>query len=881
MQNNPQDTLVMENSRSLVLALLQREIGRLAGVFMVLCGLCAFFAVASWNVADPSLSHATDNPVTNWLGFFGASLSDLLMQFFGLAAYAIILPLISLGIRMAMANPVGSFRKNLVMAAGSVALFTVFFGIFNAPITWPLPVGLGGVIGDMFISIPAAIFGSLNSAFLTIMIAIVLLVPATMLMFALLGLPAMPSAEGEGIIAMIGASAGAVAHWWYMRRAKMRHQLQKSQALMASKRKMAEFDLHETGLEDTEPVQARDFYDETLSNAPTDTIMPEAPWDEAAQNYVPSDREPTFSTPEVFEAPLHDIDDDMTDLPDPAGMRRVVQPQTAPPVAPTASADTQIARVQPRVEPTAPAPAQGSRIRREAQPAFLKASDFELPELHMLSEPKSVERHPSLSDEALEENARLLESVLEDFGVRGEIIHVRPGPVVTLYELEPAPGIKSSRVIGLADDIARSMSAIAARVAVVPGRNAIGIELPNPTRETVYLRELLASRDYENSKAKLGLALGKTINGDSVIADLAKMPHLLVAGTTGSGKSVAINTMILSLLYKWTPQDCRLIMIDPKMLELSVYDGIPHLLTPVVTDPKKAVVALKWTVREMEDRYRRMSKLGVRNIDGFNSRVAQAEAKGEQISRTVQTGFDRDTGEAIYETEALAFEKMPYIVVIIDEMADLMMVAGKDIEGAVQRLAQMARAAGIHVVMATQRPSVDVITGTIKANFPTRISFQVTSKIDSRTILGEQGAEQLLGMGDMLYMAGGGKTQRVHGPFVSDDEVEQVVAHLKMQGVPEYLDAITEDEEEEEGEAGGSGASGTSNLANSDDPYDQAVAVVLRDRKASTSYVQRRLGIGYNRAASIIERMEDEGLIGPANHAGKREILVPDPEETL
>jgi S-DNA-T family DNA segregation ATPase FtsK/SpoIIIE len=422
------------------------------------------------------------------------------------------------------------------------------------------------------------------------------------------------------------------------------------------------------------------------------------------------------------------------------------------------------------------------------------------------------------------------------------------------------------------------MSAIAARVAVVPGRNAIGIELPNARRETVYLREILASRDFETSKAKLALALGKTINGEAVIVDIAKMPHVLVAGTTGSGKSVAINTMILSLLYRMTPEQCRLIMIDPKMLELSVYDGIPHLLTPVVTDPKKAVVALKWTVREMEDRYRKMSKVGVRNIDGFNARVAAADKKGEQITRTVQTGFDRQTGEAIYETEHLDLEPMPYIVVIIDEMADLMMVAGKDIEGAVQRLAQMARAAGIHVIMATQRPSVDVITGTIKANFPTRISFQVTSKIDSRTILGEQGAEQLLGMGDMLYMAGGGRIQRVHGPFVSDDEVEKVVGHLKLQGVPQYLDAITEDDEEDD-EPSGKGGAGGGNFEDSDDPYDQAVAVVLRDGKASTSYIQRRLGIGYNRAASIIERMEQEGIVGPANHAGKREILVPTEED--
>jgi len=420
------------------------------------------------------------------------------------------------------------------------------------------------------------------------------------------------------------------------------------------------------------------------------------------------------------------------------------------------------------------------------------------------------------------------------------------------------------------------MSAIACRVAVIPGKNAIGIELPNARRETVYLRELLASEDFQNTKARLAFCLGKTIGGEPVIADLARMPHLLVAGTTGSGKSVSINTMILSLLYRLTPKECRLIMIDPKMLELSTYDGIPHLLTPVVTDPKQAVIALKWTVREMEDRYRKMSKLGVRNIDGYNVRLAQAAQKRETLTRTVQTGFDPHTGEAIYEQEELSLEAMPYIVVIIDEMADLMMVAGKEIEGAVQRLAQMARAAGIHVVMATQRPSVDVITGTIKANFPTRVSFQVTSKIDSRTILGEQGAEQLLGQGDMLYMVGGGRIQRVHGPFVTDHEVEEVVSHLKAQGTPEYLHSITVDDSEVDAENFEEANAGNDESA---DLYDRAVAIVLRDRKVSTSYIQRRLTIGYNRAASIIERMEKEGVVGPANHAGKRDILVGDDEE--
>jgi S-DNA-T family DNA segregation ATPase FtsK/SpoIIIE len=525
------------------------------------------------------------------------------------------------------------------------------------------------------------------------------------------------------------------------------------------------------------------------------------------------------------------------------------------------------------VAPPPPPVKESKRAAREAQPSLLGHDSFELPPLALLTEAKKSAAG-KLSADALEQNARLLEGVLDDFGVKGEIINVRPGPVVTLYELEPAPGIKSARVIGLADDIARSMSAISARVAVVQGRNAIGVELPNQRRETVFLRELVASEDFEKTKHKLAIALGKTIGGEPVIVDLARMPHLLVAGTTGSGKSVAINTFILSLLYRLKPEQCRLIMVDPKMLELSVYDGIPHLLTPVVTDPKKAVVALKWAVREMEDRYKKMSKVGVRNIDGFNARVAEAQAKGEIITRTVQTGFDRETGEAVYEHEEMDLSTLPYIVVIVDEMADLMMVAGKDIEGAIQRLAQMARAAGIHLIMATQRPSVDVITGTIKANFPTRISFQVTSKIDSRTILGEQGAEQLLGQGDMLYMAGGGRISRVHGPFVSDNEVEKIVAHLKSQGHPEYLEAITDDDDVATDGDGPAPSPGSMDAEETGDLYDRAVAIVLRDGKCSTSYIQRRLSVGYNKAASLVERMEKEGVVGPANHAGKREILV-------
>jgi S-DNA-T family DNA segregation ATPase FtsK/SpoIIIE len=492
------------------------------------------------------------------------------------------------------------------------------------------------------------------------------------------------------------------------------------------------------------------------------------------------------------------------------------------------------------------------------------SGDYHLPPIDLLDVQKQ-KQSATVSQDVLAESAKQLENVLEEFGVKGEIVNVRPGPVVTMFELKPAPGIKTSRVIGLADDIARSMSALSTRIAVIPGQNVIGIELPNKHRQTVYMRDMLISSDFQQTKASLPLILGKDIGGQPIVADLTRMPHLLVAGTTGSGKSVSINTMILSLLFKFSPEQCKFIMVDPKMLELSVYDDIPHLLAPVVTDSKKAIVALKWAVREMENRYRAMSKLGVRNIDNFNLRLKQAKESGEILIRRIQTGFDPDTGRPIFENQTLDFEVLPYIVVVVDEMADLMLVAGKEIEAAVQRLAQMARAAGIHLIMATQRPSVDVITGTIKANFPTRISFQVTSKIDSRTILGEQGAEQLLGQGDMLYMAGGGRIGRVHGPFITDGEVERIVHFLKSQGEPNYVEAVTEDDEN---------PSLLDDVkSEGDDLYRQAVELVLREGKASTSFVQRHLQLGYNRAARLIEQMEKEGIVSPANHVGKREIL--------
>ncbi len=493
---------------------------------------------------------------------------------------------------------------------------------------------------------------------------------------------------------------------------------------------------------------------------------------------------------------------------------------------------------------------------------------YELPTIDLLGKYNNQSIEPE-SETALREKAEHLLEVLRDFGVKGEVVGISQGPVVTLYELEPSAGTKSSRVIGLSDDIARSLSAISTRISVIPGRNALGVELPNKKREFFSLRDLIETHEYKNPSFSLPIILGKDLGGKPAVVDLAKMPHLLVAGTTGSGKSVAINAMIISLLYKHSPESCKFIMIDPKMLELSVYDGIPHLLTPVVTEPGKAVVALKWAVKEMENRYRLMSNLGVRNIAGYNEKISQAAEKGQQLERTVQTGFDPDSGKPIYESMPIAMEKLPFIVIIVDEMADLMLVAGKDIESSIQRLAQMARAAGIHLIMATQRPSVDVITGVIKANFPSRISFKVTSKIDSRTILGEQGAEQLLGMGDMLYMGSNSKIARFHGPFVDDREVENITQFLKSQGTPEYINEVTTDPEAEDFDIDIDGE-------DDDSLYRQAVAIIKRDKKVSTSYIQRCLRIGYNRAALIIERMESEGVVSPPNHSGKREILVSD-----
>ncbi|MCB9959342.1 MAG: DNA translocase FtsK 4TM domain-containing protein [Rhodospirillaceae bacterium] len=805
---------------------LRARVQEVAGLSLVALGAALVVALASYTPTDPSWNVAEmEGPVANLLGPIGSYPADLLVQTIGGAAVVLAVVPLVWGAGLLRHRPLGQVWLRLLGLALATPLLAAGLNAVAAPASWDLQTHLGGVVGPMLV-------GAIGES---VMLA---------------GGPTsygwvQPGALVLGGLMLLVALGLTPAEWLRIGRRTWRFLKSCWRTLRLAWRWTVwgwQVSVGRLAALAWERWQARRRGNPFAEDAAFEHHDRADRHDQHHQR-----REPVFAAGD-----------------------RAAAPPTAPPTASPAS------RMPPRPSPlssvtvTPPAPQKTADVRQASLALGAPDGDYLLPPLELLHRPAGNASTEEMDEEALRHNAGLLHSVLGDFGVRGEIVHVSPGPVVTLYELEPAPGTKSSRVIGLSDDVARSMSAVSVRVAVVPGRNAIGIELPNPVREIVYLRDLLSSDPYGKHSGKLPLVLGKDIGGNPILADLARMPHLLVAGTTGSGKSVAINVMILSLLYRMSPDKVRLILVDPKMLELSVYEGIPHLLAPVVTDPKKAVVALKWAVREMEDRYRAMSKLGVRNIEGYNQRLRDARARGETLMRKVQTGFDPDTGRPIYEDQPLDLTELPYIVVVVDEMADLMLVAGKDIEAAIQRLAQMARAAGIHLIMATQRPSVDVITGTIKANFPTRISFQVTSKIDSRTILGEGGAENLLGQGDMLYMAGGGRITRVHGPFVRDEEVEEVVHFLKSQGVPAYNDAILEDDFEPGGDADGGLDGGDSG----DQLYDQAVALVAREGKASTSFIQRHLQIGYNRAARIIEKMETEGVVSQANHVGKREVLV-------
>jgi S-DNA-T family DNA segregation ATPase FtsK/SpoIIIE len=903
---------------------LRRRLMELMGLALAALGVMLLMAIFTFSNADPSLNHATGNPPNNLLGLPGAYVSDVLLQTFGLAIVLVPIAMITWGVRLVRTHHLGFFSLRLSLLLLALLMMSVAC------------IGLGDVGGAATHAGPGGLVGlALIGRFREFVLShssggsLALIEPGCAALAFIAMAPALGMNRTDLPLIFRILRAPFLGGIWLMRAAVglwrgRPDPLDEYSEPPAPEMGYAEIP-GEIDASQYDPAHFEQIPENGTALPPRDSLMVDAP-------HSPIER-PAPAIPPA-PTPLHPAPPPAVDPASPEslvertlfdrlaggfriepilGRLRAAVPPTAagagpahpePPTevvrfAPTPAvaeeeagaeeegddnpfAPDAVAAEQPaspgapgvKIVPRRSAAAQGKRAARAGQRELdLGGGEYELPPLDILSLPARASAETKIDESALEQNARLLETVLEDFGVKGQIVKVRPGPVVTLYELEPAPGTKSSRVIGLADDIARSMSAVSARVATVPGRNVIGIELPNARREMVFLRELLSTRHYEDNRLNLPLALGKDIGGDPVIADLARMPHLLIGGTTGSGKSVAVNTMILSLLYRLPPDRCRFIMIDPKMLELSVYQDIPHLLTPVVTEPRKAIVALKWVVREMEDRYRAMSSLGVRNIAGYNERLTEARRKGQALTRKVQTGIDPETRRPTFEEEEIDLTPLSFIVVIIDEMADLMLVAGKEIEAAVQRLAQMARAAGIHVVMATQRPSVDVITGTIKANFPTRISFQVTSKIDSRTILGEQGGEQLLGQGDMLYMAGGGKIARVHGPFVSDSEVEEVVRHLRAQGMPAYVDSVTDDPE---GEDGGPGFPGENEDGESDQLYDQAIALVARERKCSTSFIQRYLQIGYNRAARIVERMEREGVVSAANHVGKREVLARD-----
>ena len=785
----------------------------LGGIFMLLSLISYDSADPSWNTAS---SAQETNDIANWMGASGAGIADLIVQTLGAAGFAISLIITLWGIRLFNRQPLKPFWLRVITLLGGTLLAAMAFAQIPSG-DWSPQAYLGGTLGTMIIDNLGA-SGQNISPYLGY--------KALAIVSSILALPLLVFAASMSRKEMAIISQNTV------------FLIKSITALLIS------FGVH--------------FY-HWVAHFNDSSYKPQ-PF-KALQNTL---QQQAKTAPKITNT--HDTENETTVA--------ATTPQTRTPEPAPKENAVSIPVVKPEQRKTT----KPSTPDSQQHFSLAEGEEWEFPPLTLLDQPPEGHMEAQLDENALRKNAELLQNVLADFNVEGEITSIHPGPVVTLYELEPAPGVKSAKVISLADDIARSMSAISVRVAVVPGRNVIGIELPNKNRQIVYMRELIASRMFEKTSANLPLILGKDIGGQPILADLAKMPHLLVAGTTGSGKSVAVNTMILSILYSLSPEQCRFIMIDPKMLELSVYDDIPHLLSPVVTEPGKAVVALKWTVNEMEERYRAMSKLGVRNIEGYNARIREAKKKGETIMNKVQTGFDAE-GQPTFADREMDLKELPYIVVVVDEFADLMLVAGKDVESAIQRLAQMARAAGIHLIMATQRPSVDVITGVIKANFPTRISFQVTSKVDSRTILGEGGAEQLLGMGDMLYMAPGGRITRVHGPFVSDSNVETVVADLKAKASPAYVQSVTDEDGIEGSEvmnamfSGGTAGSGGSDV---DELYDEAVAIVAREGRASTSFIQRCLQIGYNRAARIIEEMEKQGVVSKANATGKREVLVGD-----
>ncbi|MFV0296664.1 MAG: DNA translocase FtsK 4TM domain-containing protein [Hyphomicrobiaceae bacterium] len=799
-----------------------RLIGFISRASGLVCGLLAaagWLALLTWSAADPSLTHATAGHTRNLLGPIGAIFSDLLLQSLGFASVLVFLGLAFASGELLIKRRLSRAKVRSVLLVGAIIVLAGALSSLPTPMSWRINHGLGGALGDIVFNLSAG----LMSAVLPGRGGAV----AGLLMFA-------------GGMCLLSAALDMSRERWILM----------TQSSLLSARQAPDLAM---------PPHVHRPHDDDLPDLDGPRMEPHLGSHEPAFT-PPPERPPVAHTPmPPAQAPAergrHATFDEETEAAS-VSMSRRFAPQTPP----------------EQVEPPKPVANTGSLLGG-LNPFRGTRAEYRPPSLNLLNRIPAARPGPEHTQPILRGNARLLEDVLGDFGVKGEVKGIKPGPIVTLFEFEPARGTKSSRVIALGDDIARSMSAVSARIAVVPGQNALGIELPNVRRETVYLRELLESEAWRSQSAHLPVALGKSIGGEPIVTDLARMPHLLVAGTTGSGKSVGVNALILSLIFKLSPDECRLLLIDPKMLELSVYNGIPHLLAPVVTDPHRAAASLAWAVSEMEERYKRMAQLGVRNIEMFNVRARNARKRGEMLARTVHTGFDETTGQAVYVNEKVAAEPMPYIVIVVDEFADLMAVAGKEVEGSVQRLAQMARAAGIHLVMATQRPSVDVVTGTIKANFPTRIAFKVASKVDSRTIIGEQGAEHLLGSGDMLYSAGSGSITRVHGPFVTDEEVESVVEKLRENGEPQYVDALLRDVEDAV-QNSAKPVRADASQSSADDLYDRAIAVVHRDGKASTSYLQRRLGIGYNRAADLIERMEADGIVSPADHVGRRRVLI-------
>jgi len=877
---------------------------RAAGAVLAISALIVSLAMLTWSANDPSLSLDTSEPAQNLLGPAGAVVADFFFHTLGLSVVFFVVPPLVLGVQLALGDIIKDLRQRMIWIAGSTLAIAGGCSALPLTDTWSFELGYGGIIGDFAYSIAGglgeklapdaggAITGLVFFAFGFWMFSRAICLDQYGVFALSWSLPA----------TQVDRRYKDTFRWnsLFRKKPKIKTTAHAGLDLTSTHMPQAPVELHP--LEATEPAPPNWSLDDRMNDYSENVGRTEFPADDEAARHpgtasapAPVDSILTRLAPETGNnLPVQTIlldDDDGADEVDLPNVLKRAREEATELLSRTTPQDHHQQRPVPMLQmPPRKAVVQERRTspsRNEPQPAPLEqrstpsatatnvhasapkvvASGYRRPSLNLLRAQKPSRPSADISPSVLQGRARTLQDVLSDFRINGEIQDVKPGPVITLFEFEPSRGTKSSRVVALADDVARSMEAVSARIAVVPGRNVIGVELPNTRRETFGLRELIDSQQFIDSSAKLPLVLGKDIAGGPVMADLARMPHLLVAGTTGSGKSVGINAMILSLIYRMGPDACRLLLIDPKMLELSAYNGIPHLLTPVITDPQKAVTALTWAVGEMEERYKRMAELGVRSIEAFNNRARHAQRTGEKLGRTVQTGFDPSTGEAIFEETTIDAEPLPHIVIVVDEFADLMAVAGKEIEGLVQRLAQMARAAGIHLIMATQRPSVDVVTGTIKANFPTRISYRVASRIDSRTILGEQGGEQLLGQGDMLYLDGTGHVQRVHGPFVSDEEVEAVTSALRSSYPTQYNDDVLKvDEMEGAGKSVASGKSG--------DLYDQAVALVLRDHKASTSYLQRRLGIGYNRAADLMDRMEEQGVIGTADHAGRREILL-------